>query len=185
MVNKSIVFHIGITNFSAPKKLSLGGDCPPAPASTPLTGGHFLDLAEFKLEHGERPEDLYQRLVAFVEDNLLSTSGGIRHHDELPTEDEDMSPTVENLVVLIWLKLTYPELPHLAKQRYRTELHSRTLASIKPEVSQSLDSLLEELHHTEEARVMRSASQFPNQPSTQFQKPQSFQRSAPRRSSKL
>ena len=114
------------------------------------TGGHFLDLAEVKLEHGERPEDLYQRLMVFVEDNLLSLSGGIRH-DELPTEDEDMSPTLENLVVLIWLKLTHPKLPRLVKQRYGTELRSRTLASIKPEVSQALDSLLEELHHTEEA----------------------------------
>ena len=89
--------------------------------------------------------------MAFAEDNLVSTSGGIRHHDELPTEDEDMSPTLENLVVLIWLKLTHPELPRLVKQRYGTELRSRTLASIKPEVSQALDSLLEELHHTEEA----------------------------------
>ena len=70
------------------------------------------------------------------------------------------------------------------KQRYGTELRSRTLATIKPEVSQALDSLLEELHHTEEARVMRSAGQFPNQPYTQFQKPQSFQRNIPHRSSK-
>ena len=122
--------------------------------------------------------------MAFVEDNRLSTSGGIRYHDELPTEDEDMSPTLENLVVLIWLKLMHPELPHLVKQRYGTELRSRTLASIKPEVSQTLDSLLEELHHTEEAQVMRFASQFPNQPYMQFQKPQSFQCNTPCHSSK-
>ena len=84
--------------------------------------------------------------MAFVEDNLLSTSGGIRHHDDLSTEDEDMSPpTIENLVVLIWLKLKHPELPRLVKQRYGTELRSRKLASIKPEVSQALDSLLKEL----------------------------------------
>ena len=43
------------------------------------TGGHFLDLAEIKVEHGERPEDLYQRLMAFVEDNLFSTSCGASH----------------------------------------------------------------------------------------------------------
>ena len=83
--------------------------------------------------------------MAFVEDNLLTASGGIKHHEESPTED------VENLVVLLWLKLTHSELPCLVKQRYRTELCSRTLASIKPEISQALDSLLEELHHSEEA----------------------------------
>lgn len=35
------------------------------------TGGHFLDLVDIKLEAGERPEDLFQRLMAFLEDNLL------------------------------------------------------------------------------------------------------------------
>ena len=138
------------------------------------TGGDFLDLADIKLEQGECPEDLYQCLMEFVEDNLLTTSGGIKHHEESPNEDEDISPTLEN--VLLWLKLTHSELPHLVKQRYGTELRSRTLASIKPEISQALDSLLEELPHSEEARVMRSAGRFQSQrPSSQF---------TPRRSSK-
>ena len=33
------------------------------------TGAHFLDFSDIKLEPDERPEDLSQRLVAFVEDN--------------------------------------------------------------------------------------------------------------------
>ena len=65
---------------------------------------------------GERPEDLYQHLMAFVEDNLLTVSGEIKHHEESPTEDEDMPPTLENLVVLLWVKLTHSELPRLVKQ---------------------------------------------------------------------
>ncbi|CAG2247139.1 unnamed protein product [Mytilus edulis] len=53
-------------------------------------------------------------------------------------------------------------LPKLVKQRYGTELRSRTLSSIKPEVSQALDSLLEELRNSEDAKVMRAAtSNFP------------------------
>ena len=39
------------------------------------TGAHFLDLAEIRLGAEERPEDLYQRLMAFVEDSLLSGNG--------------------------------------------------------------------------------------------------------------
>ena len=35
------------------------------------TGAHFLDLADIKLEHDKKPEDLYQRINAFVDDNLL------------------------------------------------------------------------------------------------------------------
>ena len=40
------------------------------------TGGYFLDIANIKLEPNERPEDLFQRITAAVEDNLLTTAGG-------------------------------------------------------------------------------------------------------------
>ena len=36
------------------------------------SGAHFLDLANIKLQPGERHEDLFQRLTAFFEDNLLT-----------------------------------------------------------------------------------------------------------------
>jgi hypothetical protein len=55
----------------------------------------------------------------------------------------------------------HKDLPRLVKQRYGTELRSRTLASIKPEISQALTSLLEEIRNSEDARAMRStASSF-------------------------
>ena len=95
------------------------------------TGGHFLDFADIKLEPNERPEDLYQRLMAFIEDNLLLANGGITHHGVNPGDDEELTPSLEDLVVLLWLKLTHPDLPKLVKQRYGTDLRSRTLASLK------------------------------------------------------
>ena len=36
-----------------------------------VTAAHFLDFADIRLELNERPEDLYQRLMAFLEDVLL------------------------------------------------------------------------------------------------------------------
>ena len=104
-----------------------------------ITGAHFIDFAEIHLEPNERPEDLYQRLMAFVEDILLKANS-LSHHGDLITEDEELTPSLENFVVLTWLKLIHPELPKLVKQRYGTELRSRTFASIKPEVSQALNS---------------------------------------------
>ena len=56
------------------------------------------------------------------------------------------------------LRLIDPELPKLIKQRYGTELCTRTLASLKLEISQALDSLLDELKCANEAKVMRTAS---------------------------
>ena len=120
------------------------------------TGGHFLDFADIMHEPGERPEDLYQRLMAFVEDNLLATDGSIAHHGVPPTEDEELSPTVENMIVLTWLRLLHKDLPRLVKQRYGTELRSRTLASIKPEISQALDALLDEVQVASDTKILRS-----------------------------
>lgn len=120
------------------------------------TGAHLIDFCDIKLEPNERPEDLYQRLMAFSEDNLLRRDLGILHHGEQLQEDEEMTPSLENFIVLTWLRLIHPDLPKLVKQRYGTELRTRTLASIKPEISQALDSLREELQSTEEARAMRA-----------------------------
>ena len=72
--------------------------------------------------------------MAFVEDILLKANS-LSHHGDLITEDEELSPSLENFVVLTWVKLIHPDLPRLVKQRYGTELRSRTLASIRPEVS--------------------------------------------------
>ncbi|CAC5388138.1 unnamed protein product [Mytilus coruscus] len=76
------------------------------------------------LEPNERPEDLFQRLASFIEDNLLRAGGNIHHHGEVPEADEELSPSLENLIVLTRLRLIHRDLPNLVKQRYGTELRS-------------------------------------------------------------
>lgn len=98
------------------------------------TGVHFIDFVAIKWEPDERPEDLYQRLMAFADDNLLRKDSDISHMGEPVTEDEELTPSLENLIVLTWLFLLHVDLPRLVKQRYGTELRSHTLTSIKPEV---------------------------------------------------
>ena len=69
-----------------------------------------------------------------------------------------MSPSLENIVVLHWLQLVHPSRPRVVKQRYGTELRSHTLASIKPEISQVLDSLLDEVHTSADAKAFQAAT---------------------------
>lgn len=128
------------------------------------TGAHFIDFSDIHLRPDERPEDLYQRLMAFAEDNLLRSDSGISHHGQPVSEDEELSPSLENFVVLTWLRLIHTSLPKLVKQRYGTELRSRTLASIKPEISQALDSLLDEIRASDDAKAMRAATSRPPPP---------------------
>ena len=146
-------------------------------------GSHFLDLADIKLEPNEHAEDLYQRILSFTEDNLLTEGSAIMHHGNVQTDDEDLTPTLENWVVLTWLQLLHPSLPRLVKQKYGTELRNKTLASIKPEISQALPSLLDELQAHEEIKVLRTADYNRNKKAdnTRAQEPSKFikQRKSP------
>ena len=54
------------------------------------TERNFLDFININLEANERPEDLYQRLASFIEDNLLRANGNIQHHGEAPETDEEL-----------------------------------------------------------------------------------------------
>ena len=94
--------------------------------------------------------------MAFVEDNLLKADDGLSHHGEHLHDDEELSPSLENFVILTWLRLIHSDLPKLVKQRYGTELRSCTLATIKPEISQALDSLLDEVRAGHDAKIMRA-----------------------------
>ena len=123
------------------------------------TGSRFLDLTTIRLQPEERHEDLFQRIVSFFDDNLLTVDGGVTHHGVTPESDEEMSPSVENTIIVLWLERIHPGLPGLVQQRYGAELRNKTLASIKPEISQALDSLLAELRQTEDSRILRSQMQ--------------------------
>ena len=126
-----------------------------------ITGSRFLDLTNIRLKGGERPEKLYQTLVSFIDDNLLTTEGDLTHHSAKVEKDEELSPSMENMIVLLWLERIHVNLPGLVKQKYGAELRNKTLASIKPEISQALSSLMEELSAGEESRISRTQT-YPN-----------------------
>ena len=123
------------------------------------SGSKFIDLSCVRLIAGERHEDLYQRILAFFEDNLLAAGDAITHHGEAVTTSEELTPSLENMVVLLWLERIHTSLPGLIKQKYGAELRNKTLASLKSEISQSLDSLLDELKGVDDnSRVMRMSA---------------------------
>ena len=124
----------------------------------------FLDLSHIQLAAGEHPEDLYQRHTSFFDDNLLTVESGLLHHGIFANSDEEISPSLENLIVFLWLERIHIGLLGLVKQRYGSELCNKALASIKSEISQALDSLLDELKSSVDVKVMRSqvSSRPPN-----------------------
>ena len=83
--------------------------------------------------------------MAFFDNNFLSVHGSLTHHGDQVTADDDLSPTLENTVIVLWLQLIHSSLSLLVKQMYGSKLCNKTLASLKPEISQALGSVLDKL----------------------------------------
>ena len=60
----------------------------------------FWTLINIRLEPDERPEDLYQIILSLIDDSLLKANDNIQHHGENGYADEELTPTLENMIVL-------------------------------------------------------------------------------------
>ncbi len=75
----------------------------------------FMKYSAIKLEEGERPERLYQRLIAHLQDNTLTKDSPLMYNGDKVSTAETISPTVERLAVLRWMELIHPGLPALVQ----------------------------------------------------------------------
>ena len=96
--------------------------------------GIYLKLSTIKRQEGERFETLFQRIVAHIEDNLLSTESGLTHDGALVSVNEEMSPTTERLAVYLWLNLIDERLPSYVARVFAHDLQSRSLKDIQPQI---------------------------------------------------
>lgn len=119
--------------------------------------GNFMKYYSIRWEEGERPERLYQRLLAHLQDNLLTRDGKIQHDGECPTVDEDMSATVERLCVLRWMDLIHPGLINLVTRTFANDLLNKSLKDMQPQIVDALDGLLDELRANDSSSASRVA----------------------------
>ena len=139
------------------------------------SGSLLNDVWNIRREFEETPQALFARMKQLYDQNLL-TVGGLTHIDGAVTEDEELSPTLHNTIILHWLQVLHPDLRDLVTKRFVTQLRDSTYAAIFPEISRSVESLMEEL--TTEASACRSysnnrqaASQYRTQHNKPFTKP--------------
>ena len=124
---------------------------------------NFLKLSEIKMEEGERYETFYQRIIAHIEDNLLTVSSGLMFDGEEPTDDEELSPTAERLGVYLWLTKIDERLPAFVGRIYAHDLQSKSLKDIQPQLAASMDSLLTDLAVQDEVKVNYTRTRHPSQ----------------------
>ena len=61
---------------------------------------------------------------------LLTANCSLTHHGEEP-DKEEKEPTIENVIVLLWLQFFYPDLLRYLKELFGSELRRCALASIR------------------------------------------------------
>lgn len=121
------------------------------------TGSRILELMELKQEQGESREALWERLYSFLEDNLLTKSGGVKHENAKIEVDEKITPTLLNVLVTTWLNILNPGLPALVRLKFSTQLRTNTVYSIREEISDAVPTMLTELEEKDGA-VCRSGT---------------------------
>ena len=94
------------------------------------------------------PTDLFYELRNAMEDSLLHTRasrGTVRYNGELPTEDEDLTPTLESTVVGDWLAtLGGAALQDLVIRVYAKDLETESLADLRERITDNLETLMAE-----------------------------------------
>jgi len=114
---------------------------------------NFLRLSDIKMDEGERYETFYQRIIAHIEDNLLTVSSGLTFDGEEVSEDEELSPTAERLGVYLWLTKIDERLPSFVGRIYAHDLQTKSLKDIQPQLAASMDSLLADLAVQDEVKI--------------------------------
>ena len=143
------------------------------------SGSLLNDAFNIRREVDESPQALFARMKQAFSDNLLKVDG-LFHVGGQAKEEEEMSPTLHNMIILHWLQALHPGLRDLVTSRFVTQLKDHTYAAIFPEISRTVEALLEELNNdTAVNRVFNKPNQgnYPNNPSSRFN-PSSFQYSS-------
>ena len=151
-------------------------------AGIQTTGSKHLDYyrvkRSWKAEADESKQEFFYRLKDSMEDTLLLRSDNMKDDGHDITEDEDMTPCINSLVVMDWVDAIggAPLVEHVHRV-YAKDLETVTLGSLQSRISKNLDSLIhevEEQHQQQATHINRvEYSRHPSSPSKPFRQTQS------------
>lgn len=111
----------------------------------------LFEWEDFKMETEEKeyPEMLYRRLRSFMQENLVKADSSVLFKGKAPDKNETLSPTLEKLIVIKWLRCIDPALPKLVKEKFGSELKMKSIVDLQPNISRMIPSLLEQIRGME------------------------------------
>ena len=95
------------------------------------SGARITELVDIKMEPGESPEALWERYYSFMEENLLTITGAVKHEEEELAVNEPFTPTLLNTMVVLWLATINHDLPASVSYRFATQLRTSTIYSCR------------------------------------------------------
>ena len=111
-------------------------------------GRHFLKVDEISFKKGQESYNaFYKRFRSHFSDNLRKTGERVKSRNNAQlTEDEKLSPTLENTIVYMALKDIDSRLPAYIEQTFGHRMdRDTTLYDLQAEIFQSLPKLLTDL----------------------------------------
>lgn len=123
-------------------------------------GAHFLKIDDIKFNSTDSPAQLFVEIHQAVADSLRKAGETVLFWNGTKLDkDEEMSPTLENLVVLWWLRTMDPRLVKAVADKFGHQMQgSVTLRDLQPDIAAAIPDLLASLDEQETGRSsLRSA----------------------------
>ena len=128
-------------------------------------GANFMNIAEHVYKSGTPYQTFYKQYRASFLDNLRKRGDVVQYKNETLTEDEKLSPSFENAIILWSLEKIDPRLPANVKKTYGHQMHGNvTLKDIQPVVFENITGMIEELDQTQTVKSF-SLESFEDSPS--------------------
>ena len=123
-------------------------------------GANFLKIASISYKKGDLHQTFYKQYRASFIDNLRKGGDLIKFkNDQALSEDEQLSPSFENAIVLWSLKEIDGRLPDKVRKNYGHQMTGdTTLKDLQPVIFQNITSMLEELDEASSSRALASIS---------------------------
>ena len=121
-------------------------------------GANFLNIADHTFKHGTPYQTFYKQYRAAFVDNLRKQNDVVQYKNNFVlTEDEKLTPSFENAIVMWTLEKIDPRLPARVKKNYGYQMTGQTtLKDIQPTVFENIDLMIEELDQAQNSKAFSS-----------------------------
>ena len=124
-------------------------------------GSNILKVTEHIYRSGDNPNTFYKQFRASVIDNLRK-AGSLadpRIPDDRLAQDEKLSPTFEDMIIIWALEKIDARLPGKVRKDYEGRLHGDTyLWNLQPQIFQRIPAMLEELQRAADIAALTLAA---------------------------